>query len=146
MPRQTFLTRETFIESTPSSIRELILSLPTYCDDISFKSENLLTGTLLFEFSGGKKPSYLVVVSVLPLNEQCTRVHFHASQADQAAFYENPDMAIALDNINNALRALVEGNFAYFNEYGKKPGHIKSSAWTSLQSFISPLFLKKKYT
>jgi hypothetical protein len=147
MPRQTFLTRETFLESSENKIKELLLSLPNYCDNITYKSENQLTGILLFEFtSAGKKPTYFVSVSILPLNDQYTRVNFHASQADHAAFYENPDMAVALQQIVGSIQALVEGRFSYFNEPPKKAARTKTGIGTSLHSFISPLFLKKKYT
>lgn len=145
MPRQTFLSRESFLESSEKRTREVLTLLSEHAANISFVADNRLTGGLRFCYvSRSRNAAYNIDVSVLPLNDQYTRLCLHASHTNEEAFYENPDMAYALHDMEAGIQAMVGGDFSYFRQKENIPVASRSFSINHLRSVFDVFFLRKK--
>ncbi len=119
MPRQNFLSRESFVTASETKTRNCILSLPFHLDHIELFAENKMIDSVRFLYlSPGKKNSYYIDVSVWPLNEDFTRVSLHAVHINGQAFYEDAEMAIALHDFESAIHASINGELAEYKISG----------------------------
>lgn len=147
MPRQTFLSRESFVDATAKQTKETLFSIPAYVSNIKLLAENKLIELVRFSYEqADKKHHYVIDVSILPLNEQYTRISLHASYANGHAFYEDADLAFALHDFESAFHAAIKGDLAQYKPYGQKEKE-SSKFMQLLQAFkiaIGELFLKKK--
>ena len=121
MPRQTFLSRESFVDATEKQTRETISSIPAYVSHIVLVSENPIIESYRFSYDkADKKLQYIIDVRVLPLNDQYTRISLHASHTNGHAFYEDADMGFALHDFESAIHAALKGDLAYYKPVGQQ--------------------------
>ena len=147
MPRQTFLSRESFVDATEKQTKETLFSIPAYVSNIKLVGENTRIESYKFSYEQTeKKLEYVIDVSIFPLNDQYTRISLHASHANGHAFYEDADMAFALHDFESAIHAALKGDLAHYRPAGQKLK--EASSWppfvTVVKSFISELIFKKK--
>jgi hypothetical protein len=148
MPRQNFLSRESFVNASELKTRDSIMSLPFHLGHIELITENKMIDKMRFVYvHAAKKIEYFIDVTVLPLNEQYTRVSLHASHVNGHSFYEDAEMAIALHDFESAIHATVNGDLAALKATGfgtvkeKKPrGHLL------LKYFFPHIELNKKFS
>src|SRR6476620_186632 len=147
MPRQTFLSRESFVDATEKQTRETLSSIPAYVSHIVLVSENPVIESYRFTYDkADKKLQYIIDVRILPLNDQYTRISLHASHSNGHAFYADSDMAFALHDFESAIHAALKGDLAHYKPAGQK---IKeANSWTQFfavfKSSVSDLIFKKK--
>lgn len=147
MPRQTFLSRESFVDASEKQTRETLFSIPAYVSHIQLAAENKRIESYRFLYEQTQKDArYIIDVSILPLNEQYTRISLHASHPNGHAFYADSDMAFALHDFESAIHAALKGDLAHY-----KPGIPKTNAadnWaqllTDLKSSVRGMIFKKK--
>jgi len=121
MPRQTFLSRKSFVDATEKQTRETISSIPAYVSHIVLVSENPIIESYRFSYDkADKKLQYIIDVRVLPLNDQYTRISLHASHTNGHAFYEDADMGFALHDFESAIHAALKGDLAYYKPVGQQ--------------------------
>ena len=78
MPRQNFLSRESFVDASEKQAKDSLLAIPAFVPNIRFVSENKMVGSSRFSYEQSEKNiEYVIDVSVLPLNDQFTRVCLH---------------------------------------------------------------------
>jgi hypothetical protein len=143
MPRQNFLARESFVDATEKQTREIILSIPDYLPHISLVAENKVIDSVRFVYEHtGKGVRYNVDLTVLPLNDQYTRISLHASHTNGHSFYEDPEMAFALHDFEGAIHAAIKGDLSLY--YSKATIQKSSGGIKSLVEAVLPFFLKKK--
>src|SRR5438067_9176164 len=110
MPRQNFLSRDSFVDATEKQTRENILSIPDSLPGIRYLGENRLNESIKFSYVlPPKNLEYHIDVTVLPLNEKYTRVSLHASHINGHVFHSDTDMALALHDFEGAIQAAVKG-------------------------------------
>lgn len=147
MPRQTFLSRESFVDATEKQTKETLFSIPAYVSNIKLVAENKVIESFKFSYEQvEKKIQYTIDVSVLPLNDQYTRISLHASHVNGHAFYEDADMAFALHDFESAIHAALKGDLAHYRPAGQKlkePNGF-SQFFLVLKSSISDLIFRKK--
>jgi hypothetical protein len=115
MPRQTFLSKEFFINSSEKHAKLSLLSLPQLVGDIKFVSENRLTKSLRFLFQNiTEKKNYQVDVSLLPLDDNYTQVNLHVSYTNEQAFVHDNSIRYALINFQDAIYAALKGDINYY--------------------------------
>lgn len=148
MPRQNFLSRESFVNANEIKTKDAILSLPFHLDHIELISENRMIESLRFVYiHPGKNREYFVDITVLPLNDEYTRVSLHASHVSGVSFYEDAEMAVALHDFESAIHATISGDLAAFkaNGFGKKK-EKKSSGSSFLKQLLPDLLFQKKFS
>ena len=95
----------------------------------------------------GKNIEYFVDVTVLPLNDQFTRVSLHASHVNGQSFYEDSEMAIALHDFEFAIHATVNGDLAALKSRTVETQKEKKTlVQTFLHYFFPHLELNKKFS
>ena len=145
MPRQTFLTRESFVDATEQHTRDSLLSIPAYLASIHFVSENRLGHAYRFLYDQkSKKTQYHIDVSVLPLNDQYTRISLHASHINGQAFYTDADLSFALHDFESAVHASIKGDLAQFGAGVRTEGGKGQSLGTRMRSLLHFLLLREK--
>jgi hypothetical protein len=147
MPRQTFLSGESFVDATEKQTKETLFSIPAYISNIRLVAENKMIESYKFSYEQAeKKLHYIIDVSILPLNDQYTRISLHASHSNGHAFYEDADMAFALHDFESAIHAALKGDLAHYKPAGQKLKQANN--WTQIftvfRSSISDLVFKKK--
>lgn len=147
MPRQTFLARESFVDAGEQQTRESLRTIADHLPNVSFLAENRIVDSMRFSYEKfDKKSDFFIDVTILPLNDQYTRVSMHASYSNGHAFYEGSDLAFALHDFESAIHAALKGELSqYLANSGRK---IESGTFLSfyndLRVFIFQLFFKKK--
>ena len=121
MPRQNFLSRESFVTATEQQAKDSLLSIPAFVSNITLIGENKMIQSFKFCYSMPvKNIQYHVDVSMLPLNEQYMRISLHGRHAGGQAFSHDADMAIALHDFEAALQAALKGDTALYKPYQPK--------------------------
>src|SRR3954453_14158573 len=116
MPRQTFLSKESFVDASEKQTKETLLSIPAFVTNIKLIGENKMIESIKFSYElPVKKLQYYIDVSVLRLNDQYTRVSLHASHTNGQAFYSNSDLAIVLHDFESAIHAALKGDLSSYN-------------------------------
>jgi hypothetical protein len=147
MPRQNYLSKESFVDASEKHIKETLLSIPAFASNIKLVGENKLVESIRFSYDlPVKKMHYYINVSVLPLNEQYTRISLHATYINGQAFHSISDVNIALHDFESAIQAALKGDTSSYVPY--KPKEVASKKMLHLVvAFVSSLgvfFLKKK--
>jgi hypothetical protein len=147
MPRQNFLSRESFVDASEKQAKDSLLSIPAFVPNIRFVSENKMVGSSRFSYEQSlKNIEYFIDVTVLPLNDQFTRVCLHGTHLNGQSFNNDADMAFALHDFEAALMAALQGDVSLYVPSAKKPSnsknfiHIATACVTSVCLF----FLRKK--
>lgn len=147
MPRQTFLSRESFVDATEKQTKETLFAIPAYVSHIQFLAENKLIESFKFSYEQAeKKRQYVIDVSILPLNDQYTRISLHASRSNGNAFYEDSDMAFALHDFESAIHAALKGDLAQYQPRGQKQKETNglSQFFSGFKSSLGGLIFRKK--
>jgi hypothetical protein len=148
MPRQSFLSRESFVKASAFRTREILLSLPFHLDHISYVTENRIIDSIRFYYQHpNRKREYYVDVSVLPLDEQFTRLSLHGMHVNGQSFHEDAQMALALHDFESAIHSSLAGDLVMYKE--KLSARRKSRKWLNssvLRYFLPSLSLNKKLT
>jgi hypothetical protein len=147
MPRQTFLSRESFVDATEKQTKETLFSIPAYVSNIKLVAENKVIESFKFSYDLiEKKLQYTIDVTILPLNDQYTRISLHASRSNGDAFYADADMAFALHDFESAIHAALKGDLAHYKPAGQrlKEANGLSQFFILLKSSISDLIFRKK--
>lgn len=147
MPRQNFLSKESFVDVNEKQTMESLLSIPEFVPHINLIKENKIIESNRFSFElPEKKLLYHIDVSVLPLNDQYTRVSLHASYANGHTFYSDADIAVALHEFESVIHAAVKGELTYYQPKQPKTSSSKKLFYflTAFVSSAGILFLKKK--
>jgi hypothetical protein len=147
MPRQNYLSRETFVKATENQTREILLTIPATLNHVRYIGENKLNSSIRFSYKQQEKNrEYHLEVSILPLDEQYTRLCLHARYINGDSFYTDTDMAVALHDFEGAVHAAVKGELFRYIPYTPKPSFRKKviSIMSNLPSFPNLIFLRKK--
>ena len=147
MPRQTFLSRESFVDATERQTKETLFSIPAYVSHIRMIAENKVIESYKFHYEQAHKNiHYVIDVSILPLNDQYTRISLHGSHTNGTAFSADTDMAFALHDFESAIHAALKGDLAHYRPTGQKLRENSglSQYFSQFRSSISELFFKKK--
>ena len=147
MPRQNFLSRESFVEATEVQAKESILSVPVFVQNIKLIAENEHLQSYKFRYQIPlKNLEYHVDVTVLPLDFQYTRISLHGEHSNGQAFENDFEMATALHDFQSAIEAALKGDVSSYKPY--KPAEKKSKKWlqltTALVATAGILVLRKK--
>lgn len=147
MPRQTFLTKEAFVNTTDHHLKQILFSLPDVIPVVSLIGENKLIEQIRFAYDVSEKQNYFIDVSVLTVNDQYTRLWLHASHKDGKAFQTDPQMALALQDIAAAVQATLRGEVFYYPVKEEKTKSVTKTTWfSSVKTGFTFLFLKKKFS
>lgn len=147
MPRQNFLSRESFVSASEELTKESLLSIPVFAPNITLLTDNKMLQKLRFLFSDAEKEAaYFIDVSVLPLNEQYTRISLHATHTNGQSFHHDPDMALALHDFESAIIAAMNGDTSLYQPSASMPKKSKNflRSIVTIVASISFLVLKKK--
>ena len=147
MPRQTFLSRESFVDATEKQTKDTLFSIPAYVSHIRLVSENARIESYKFSYEQAeKKLDYIIDVSILPLNDQYTRISLHASHRNGHAFYADADMAFALHDFESAIHAALKGDLSHYRPASQKVSEPAgmSQFFSFCKSTISELLFRKK--
>ncbi|HEX2607151.1 MAG TPA: hypothetical protein VHK91_07215 [Flavisolibacter sp.] len=147
MPRQTFLSKESFVDANEQSTKDTLHSLSALISNIRMVSENKVIGSMKFIYEHtGKSTEYLIDVSILPLNDQYTRISLHGSYPNGHVFHSQADMAIVLHDFESAIHAALKGDLSVY-----KPKEVKASTTKKLLQSVTAMvtsagvfILKKK--
>lgn len=147
MPRQNFLSRESFVSASEQMTRESILAIPVFAPHIKLQTENKMLQNFRFIFEQAElNLEYYIDVMILPLNEQYTRISLHARHTDGQAFQHDPEMAMALHDFESAIIAALNGDTALYqpsSQMTKKSKNFLRSVLTMFSS-ITLFPVKKK--
>jgi len=115
MPRQTFATREFFVETCEAAAHDAVIALPYFFNRLRFMAENekLFCITFLYEPQEQQQPVH-IAISLLPLNESHTKITVHGSYTTGAAFSKDLYITSAIANVEAALRCAISGANAPF--------------------------------
>ena len=147
MPRQNFLAKESFVNASEALARESILSIPVFATNIKLVTDNKILQKMRFQFDEpDSNLNYFIDVSVLPLNDEYTRISLHATHTDGQAFHQDPDMAIALHDFESAVAAALNGDTSLYQPTTRQTRSSKGFARFafSLMASVGILILKKK--
>lgn len=121
MPRQNFLSRESFVEATEIQAKESLLSIPVFVPNIKLIAENERLQSFKFRYQLPQKNlEYHVDVTILPLDTQYTRISLHGEHSNGQAFENDSDMAIALHDFESAIEAALKGDTSSYKPYNPK--------------------------
>jgi hypothetical protein len=147
MPRQNFLSKESFVAATEQQAKETILSIPAFANNIRLIAENKMIESFRFAYEEPvKKMMYYIDVTVRTLNDQYARISMHGTYASGEAFKNGNEMAIALHDFESAVMAALKGDVSLYQPRPSKPAASKGFlvAATTLAATAGFLFLKKK--
>jgi hypothetical protein len=147
MPRQNYLSRESFVDATEKQAKDSLLSIPAFAANIKLVAENKLIDSIRFTYDQPyKKLQYNVNVSVLPLNEKYTRISLHATYSNGQAFQSESDINIALHDFESAIQAALKGDVSSYKPYQPKETVSRKFVhfMIAFGSSIGLFFLKKK--
>lgn len=147
MPRQNFLSREAFVEATEAQVKESLVSIPVFAANIRLVAENIKLQSYKFSYHLPQKNiEYRVDASVLPLNNQFSRISLHATHINGEAFGNDAIMAIALHDFETAILAALKGDTGLYKPYQPKEKKSKKflQVAATLAASAGVFFLRKK--
>lgn len=147
MPRQNFLSRESFVDATEQQARNSLLSVPAFVPNISLVAENKMIESYKFAYRLPEKNNlYYVNVSVLPLNEKYIRICLHGTHSNGQAFTNDSDMNLALHDFESAIQAALKGDTSLYKPYQPRVKNTRKFMQLTLAfvTSIGVFFLKKK--
>lgn len=117
MPRQTFLSKDFFVDASEQETRKHILSLPSCIDSIKFVAEDSMRHSIKFVYErpADDPENYnCIQVILLPLNVDQTKITLHGSYAHGNVFHNQSEVFNALNNFEAAVRAALGGTISEF--------------------------------
>lgn len=146
MPRHNFLSKESFVEATELQAKQSLLSIPVFASNIRLLAENRMLQTFKFSYQLPQKQlAYHVDVTILPLDNQYTRISLHGRHCNGHSFENDADMAIALHDFETAIQAAVKGDVTSYKPY--QPKERKSKKFIQLAATFmasAGIFILKK--
>jgi hypothetical protein len=147
MPRQNFLSLESFVEATETQAKESLLSVPVFAANIKLIAENEKLQSFKFRYQLPlKNLEYHVDVTIRPLDTQFIRISLHGEHSNGEAFDNDADMELALNDFESAIEAALKGDVSSYKPY--KPQDQKSKKFlqfsTALVASAGIFFLRKK--
>jgi hypothetical protein len=146
MPRQNFLSRESFVDASEKQVKDSILSIPAFATNIRLIAENKMIESIRFSYHlAVKEIEYVIDVSIHPLNEKYTRVSLHGRHSSGQSFTNNADMAIALHDFESAIMAAIKGDVTLYKPYVPKTGNSRKvlQVAATLVASLGVFFLRK---
>ncbi len=146
MPRQTFISKEFFLNASEKNTRLTLLSLPQVIEDVKFIRESNVLHSMRFLYQNtNNKKNYQVDVSLLPLNDNYTHVTLHVSHTNGQVFNNDNFIKYALVNFENAVHAAINHDLSLYaprtdEKKSNKLRYIINSLGLSMNGFI----LKRK--
>lgn len=135
MRRQTFISKEFFVNASENDAQQVILNLPSYISNIKLIAHNHKLHSVSFAYEREPELMHQVItVAVLPLNNQQTQVTLHGSYASGVAFSNDPYVENAVANFENAIHAALQGSLATF-----EPLMLKKSMMQKFMGFVSAI-------
>lgn len=147
MRRQTFLSKEFFVNTPVPLTKKAILSLPQFATSIQYVGENKFVGSDKFLYIRPENDlRYYVDVSILPLDDSFTHISLHASYTNGQSFSSDPYLKNSLLNFEAAIQAALNGKQKEFRPLELEPKAPKKilNYITVLLAFLSVSFLSKK--
>ncbi|MFL5740542.1 MAG: hypothetical protein ACJ75B_10025 [Flavisolibacter sp.] len=147
MPRQNFLSRESFVMATEKQTKDSILSIPAFATNIKLIEENKMIEIIRFSYEMPvKHTQYLIDVTIMPLNEQYIRVSLHGRHANGKTFHNDADMAIALHDFESAIQAALKEDASLYKPFEPKVSSSKKlmQFTTTVAASVGVFFLRKK--
>jgi hypothetical protein len=128
MPRQTYLSKEFFVNASEQEAKARILSIPEGVNNIKFVAEDGMRHSMKFIYEqwSGDAANNCIQVSLLPLSVNQTRVSLHGSHHDGTAFYKDVEVDNALSNFERAVQAAIQGSIHDFEPQEAKRKEQKS--------------------
>jgi hypothetical protein len=146
MPRQNFLSRETFVEASEVQAKESLLSIPVFVPNIKLIAENTRLQSFKFCYQlPQRNTEYYVDVTVLPLDTQYIRISLHGEHSNGESFANDEDMATALYDFESAIAAALKGDVSTYKPF--KPKEKKSKNFFQLTAAVAAsagIFILKK--
>lgn len=120
----------------------MLLTVPQHLPYIRLQSENVQRQSLHFTYEqkGGAQP-FVMDVTILPLNDQYTRVSFHASYVNGQSFFEDLGMSLALHDFESALHAAIKEELQQYCRV--QPREKKTGRLRLMLENLLPFFWKK---
>ncbi|MGZ5286435.1 MAG: hypothetical protein ACXWV0_01645 [Flavisolibacter sp.] len=147
MPRQNFLSKESFVDASEKQAKESLLSVPSFVPNITLMSENKMIESYKFAYRQPVKDTiYHIDVSVLPLNEKYIRISMHGTYANGQAFNADADMSLALHDFESAINAALKGDTSLYRPFEPRVKNTRKFLQLTLAfvTSIGVFFLKKK--
>ena len=142
-----FLSQRVLCQRIGSSSKESILSIPVFATNIKLVQDNKMLQKMRFQYEEPEHDlRYFIDVSVLPLNDEYTRISLHATHIDGQAFHKDSDMAIALHDFESAVAAALNGDTSLYQPTTRKTKHSKGFVRYAfgIMASVGILMLKKK--
>lgn len=115
MPRQTFISKEFFVPASEIDIRHILLALPRYTEDVKFVNQHSVTATITFLYQRAEdKKVFRVLVSLLPLHQDCTQINLHIAHTNEQAFYYDKSIEEGLNNFESVILAALQGDMSLY--------------------------------
>ncbi len=147
MPRQNFLSRETFVDASEKQTRDSLLAVPSFVPNITLIGENKMIESFKFSYRQPLKETiYHIDVSILTLNEKYTRISMHGTYDNGQAFHTDADMALALHDFESAIIAALKGDTSLYRPFEPRVKNTRKFLQLTLAfvASIGVFFLKKK--
>jgi len=126
MPRQNFLSLETFVEATETQAKESLLSVPAFVANIKLIAENEKLQSFKFRYQLPlKNLEYHVDVTIRALDSQFIRICLHGEHSNGEAFDNDADMALALNDFESAIVAALKGDVSNYKPYKREEKRSK---------------------
>jgi hypothetical protein len=143
MPRQNFLSRESFIEASEIQAKESLLSVPVFVPNIKLISENEKLQSFKFRYQIPQKNlEYHVDVTIRQLDTQFIRICLHGEHSNGEAFDFDAEMATALHDFQAAFEAALKGDVSSYQPYKAK--EKKSIQFTATVVATAGIFVLRK--
>jgi hypothetical protein len=149
MPRQNFISKEFFVNASESEIKQTVLTIPQFVGNIKFLCENTIGAAVkfIYETPGYDLHNY-VYVSLLPLNDQQTRVSLHVTYTNGQVFGKDSYISNALTNFESAIYAGLQGNLPHYRLSAPKvkPSQRLTQNMQMVLASVKILLLWKKFS
>jgi hypothetical protein len=128
MSRQNFISKEFFVNASEHEIKQTVLTIPQFVDNIRFLREKTIGPAVKFIYeTPGQEVHTYVYVSLLPLNGQQTRVALSVTYTNGQVFGKDSFVSNVLTNFEAAIYAALQGNLA-----GYQPAKPRASKYEKL--------------
>ena len=136
MPRQNFLSRESFVEASEIQAKESLLSIPVFVPNIKLITENEKLQSFKFRYQlPQRNMEYHVDVTILPLDTQYIRISLHGEHSNGEAFENDADMVLALHDFESAIEAALKGDVSSYKPY--KPKEKKQKNFLQITATVA---------
>lgn len=147
MPRQTFISKDFFVNASEEVTKQMLIGLPTYLSNVKLMNQNIQLPSLKFIYERNMESLHQHVnVSILPLSFDYTKITLQVTYLNGHAFRKDSYVSNTLQNFEAAIKASINGSIKDY-----EPSEIKQSASSSffrmatlMITFISIFIFKIK--